>query len=149
MARDLTVAWELLMVVTRARQILATARPQIWEKARLPTAEHFTIVKASDDRGPWREWNLNGPEAVVVRVSIETLLTDGRRLASCLDVVAGPTRWLALPYIMLTERVPRLVWAGPTTELDESAGFAGFVDSAANSLVKATVELDFGGVDAL
>lgn len=148
MARDLTVAWELLVAVARARQILATARPQIWQKARLPTAEHLSIVKASADRGPWREWNLSGPESVIVRLSLETLLVDGRRLTSCLDVVTSPTRWLALPYIMLADQPPQLVWAGPTTELDESAGFAGFVDSAASNLVKATLELDFGNVGA-
>lgn len=149
MARDLTVAWELLTAVTRARAVLASVRPMIWEKARLPTAEHFLIVKPSGDRGPLQESSVNGTEAVVMRVSIETLLLDGRRLSSCLDILVSPNRWLAQPYIMLADKASQLVWAGQTTQRADSADAFGFMDSAARSLVDATIGLDFASVAAL
>jgi len=148
-ARDLTVAWELLTAVTRARQHLATGRPMIWAKVRLPTAEHFSILNVAADRGPWRDSSLDQTDAVVIRVSIETLLKDGRRLTSCLDVVAGPNRWMVQPYIMLADPAARLVWTGEMIEHDDSAGFSDFVDSAAQNLVNATLGLDFANIDAL
>jgi hypothetical protein len=106
MARDLAATWELLTAVTRARQQLASARPLIWEKARLPTSEHTLIIKASAAGERWSHTN-NGSDQVVMRVSLETLLKDGRRLASCAESV----------------------------------------DSAARSLLDATMKLDFGEID--
>jgi hypothetical protein len=147
MARDLTVAWELLTAVTRARQQLAAARPMIWEKARLPTAEHTVIVKASVDGDRWRRSNVNGTDQVVMRVSLETHLADGRRLMSCLDIVASPRRWQAQPYITLADGTERLIWEGQTSEKEDSTNFADSVDSATRSLLDATMDLDFSDID--
>jgi len=147
MARDLTVAWELLTAVTRARQQLATARPLIWEKARLPTAEHTIIVKASADGNRWRRSDANGTDEVVMRVSLETHLLDGRHLTSCLDIVASPQRWRAQPYITLADGTDQLLWEGQASERDDPADFAESVDSAARSLLRATMALDFTDID--
>jgi hypothetical protein len=147
MARDLSVAWELLTLVTRARQQLATARPLIWEKARLPTSEHTLIVKASAAGERWQSTNENGTDQILMRVSLETLLKDGRRLASCLDIVASPRRWAAQPYITLADGVNRLIWEGKQAEKDDPASFAETVDKAARSLLDATLKLDFGEID--
>lgn len=144
MARDLTVAWELLTAVTRARQALASARPLIWERARLPTAEHFLIFKATADRRLLEAGT--GPDEVVVKVSLETHLMDGRRLNSCLDIVASPSRWRALPYITLADGGEHIFWEGPATDRDDAAGFWEFVDTAAQSLLNATMALDFGNI---
>lgn len=146
MARDLAATWELLTAVTRARQQLASARPLIWEKARLPTSEHTLIVKASAAGERWSKMS-DSSDQVVMRVSLETLLKDGRRLASCLDIVASPSHWTAQPYITLGDRAQRLIWEGKATEREDSAGFAESVDSAARSLLDATMELDFGEID--
>jgi hypothetical protein len=146
MARDLTVAWELLTAVTRARAQLASARPMIWEKARLPTSEHTLIVKASAIER-WKHVSINGTDQVVMRVSLETLLKDGRRLASCLDIVASPRHWTAQPYITLADGVNRLIWEGKASEKDDPASFAETVDRAAKSLLDATMKLDFGDID--
>ena len=147
MARDLTVAWELLTAVTRARQHLATARPLIWEKARLPTAEHTVIVKASADGDRWQQPNDNGSDQVVMRVSLETHLADGRRLTSCLDIVASPRHWRAQPYITLADGVERLIWEGQASDKDDPSSFAESVDSAARNLLDATMNLDFSDID--
>lgn len=147
MARDLAAAWELLTAVTRARQQLAAARPLIWEKARLPTAEHTVIVRASADGDRWRASNVNGTDQVVMRVSLETHLPDGRRLTSCLDIVAGPRHWRAQPYITLADGVEQLIWEGQASERDDPADFAESVDSAARSLLAATMSLDFSDID--
>jgi len=146
-ARDLTAAWELLTAVTRARQQLATARPLIWEKARLPTAERAVIVKASADGNRWRQSNGNGADQVVMRVSLETHLLDGRCLTSCLDIVASPYRWRAQPYITLVDGTERLLWEGQASERDDPALFAESVDTAARSLLSATMSLDFTDID--
>lgn len=147
MARDLAVAWELLTAVTRARQQLAAARPLIWDKARLPTAEHTVIVKASADGDRWRRSNVNGTDQVVMRVSLETHLKDGRRVMSCLDIVASPRRWQAQPYITLADGTERLIWEGRASEKEDPASFAESVDSAAKSLLDATMDLDFSDID--
>jgi len=147
MARDLSVAWDLLTAVTRARQQLASARPLIWEKAHLPTAEHTVIVKASADGDRWRQSNVNGTDQIVMRVSLETHLMDGRRLTSCLDIVAGPRRWRAQPYITLADGVEKLIWEGQTSEREDPQDFAESVDLAAKSLLTATMDLDFSDID--
>jgi hypothetical protein len=146
MARDLAVTWQLLTAVTRARQQLASARPLIWEKARLPTAERMLIVKASAAGERWSRTN-NGSDQVVMRVSLETLLKDGRRLESCLDIVASPQHWTTQPYIMLGDGAQRLIWEGMSSEKDDPAGFDESVDSAARSLLDATMKLDFSDID--
>ena len=147
MARDLTVAWELLTAVMRARQQLAAARPLIWDKAHLPTAERMAIVKASADGDRWRQSNTDGTDQVVMRVSLETHLKDGRRVTSCLDIVAGPRRWKAQPYIKVADGTERLIWEGQNCEKEDPARFAESVDSAAKSLLDATVGLDFTDID--
>jgi hypothetical protein len=147
MARDLTVAWELLTAVMRARQQLSAARPLIWDKAHLPTAERMAIVKASTDGDRWRQSNADGADQVVMRVSLETHLKDGRRVTSCLDIVASPRRWQAQPYIKLTDGIERLIWEGRTSEKEDPARFADSVDSATKSLLDATVALDFTDID--
>jgi hypothetical protein len=147
MARDLTVAWELLTAVTRARQHLATARPLIWEKAHLPTAEHTIIVKAPADGIRRQESSVNATDQVVMRVSLETHLVDGRRLMSCLDIVASPHRWKAQPYITLADGVERRIWEGQSADKDDPSSFAESVDSAARSLLDATMSLDFSDID--
>jgi hypothetical protein len=147
MARDLTVAWDLLTAVTRARQQLASARPLIWEKARLPTAEHTIIVKASADGDRWKQSGSSGTDQIVMRVSLETLLADGRRLTSCLDIVASPRRWRTQPYITLADGVEKLIWEGQTSEREDPASFAESVDSAAKSLLTATMGLDFSDIE--
>jgi hypothetical protein len=144
MARDLAATWELLTAVTRARQQLASARPLIWEKARLPTSEHTQIVKASAAGERWSRTN-NGTDQVVMRVSLETLLKDGSRVSSCLDIVAGPQHWTTQPYITLGGQ--RLIWEGSTSQLEDPAGFAESVDSAARSLLDATMSIDFTAID--
>jgi hypothetical protein len=146
MARDLAAAWEFLTAVTRARQQLALARPLIWEKARLPTSEHTLIIKASAAGERWSRSN-NGSDEVVMRVSLETLLKDGRRLTSYLDIVASPRHWTTQPYIMLGDGDQRLIWEGKASEQEDPASFAESVDSAARSLLDATMKLDFTDID--
>jgi hypothetical protein len=133
MARDLSPAWELLSVVTRARLQLATARPLIWEKARLPTAERTQIVNST----------AGGTDQVLMRVALETHLPDGRLVTSCLDIVASPRRWRAQPYITLNNGTDWLVWEGAATERDDAAAFAQSVDAAARSLLSETMSIDF------
>ena len=144
MARDLAATWELLTAVTRARQQLASARPLIWEKARLPTSEHTQIVKASAAGERWSRTN-NGADQVVMQVSVETLLKDGRRLASCLDIVASPQHWTTQPYITLGGQ--QLIWEGSASQREDPAGLAESVDSAARSLLDATMKVDFTQLD--
>jgi hypothetical protein len=133
MSRDLSPAWELLSVVTRARQHLATARPAIWEKARLPTAERTQIVRST----------AAGGDQIVMRVALETHLGDGRLVTSCLDIVASPRRWRVQPYITLDNGTEWLVWEGAATERDDSTAFAQAVDSATRSLLSETMNVDF------
>lgn len=147
MARDLSAAWELLSAVTRARQQLSTARPLIWEKSRLPTAERTIIVKASADGERWGSSNVNGTDQVVMRVSLETHLKDGRRLMSCLDIVASPRLWQAQPYITLADGIERLIWEGQASGKEDSTSFAESVDSATQSLLTATMDLDFAEIE--
>lgn len=141
MSRELTVAWELLNAVARARQQLATVRPMIWERERLPTAERMVIVKASADGDRWRQ--SDGDDRVVIRVSVETHLRDGRRVTSCLDIVATPQRWFAQPYITLAGEKEQLLWEGPRSEQDDPAAFVESVDTAAKNLLDATMGIDF------
>jgi hypothetical protein len=147
MSRDLTVAWELLTAVTRAQQQIATARHQIWEKARLPTAEHTFVVTASADGERWQRSSATGPDQVVLRIALETHLKDGRRLTSCLDIVIGPTRWRTMPYITLPGGAAELLWEGRTTEKDDPAGLVDIVDSATRNLLDATMSLDLSAID--
>lgn len=145
MAHDLTAAWEFLTAATRARQRLAVARPLIWDKARLPTAEHVAILRSSaaGDRGrpPGAD-----AEVISIRVSLETLLKDGRRLASCVDLVAEPQRWRVRPYIVLGDAAERPLWEGQAIDQEDSTGFADAVDSAAYALLEATLNLDFAAI---
>ena len=137
MARDLTAAWEFLTGATRARQRLAAARPLIWNRARLPTAEHTAILRSPLDAGS---------EAISIRVSLETLLKDGRRLASCVDLVAEPRRWRVRPYIALGDVTERPLWEGQAIDREDSTGFADAVDSAAYAVLEATLNLDFAAI---
>jgi hypothetical protein len=141
MSRELTVAWELLNAVTRARQQLAAARPMIWERARLPTAERTIVLKATAEGSRWRP-SADG-DRVVIRVSVETHLLDGRRLTSCLDVIVSPQRWSVQPYIVLADGREQILWDGPIDERDDSADFLESIDVAARSLLRATMRLDF------
>ena len=133
MSRDLSPAWELLSVVTRARQQLATARPLIWEKARLPTAERTQILNSK----------AGGTDQVLMRVALETHLPDGRLVSSCLDIVATPRRWRTQPYITLNNGTDWLVWEGASAERDDATAFAQSVDAAARSLLSETLSIDF------
>lgn len=146
MARDLTAAWEFLTAATRARQRLATARPLIWDRARLPTAEHTAIVRTAPagERG----WPAGGRETdqIAIRVSLETVLKDGRRLISCLELAASPRRWRARPYIALGDSAEGPLWEGQAVERDDYTGFADAVDSAAYALLEATTSLDFAAI---
>lgn len=141
MSRELTVAWELLDAVTRARQQLAAARPMIWERSRLPTAEHTAILRATTDGTRWRP-SIDG-DRFVVRVSVETHLPDARRLTSCLDIIVSLQRWSVQPYIMLTDGREQLLWDGPIDERSDSDGFLESVDTAARNLLRATMRVDF------
>ena len=82
-----------------------------------------------------------------MRAVLETLLEDGRRLASCLDIVASPRNWTTQPYIMLGDGGQRLIWEGNASEQEDPASFAESVDSAARSLLDAAMKLDFTDVD--
>lgn len=147
MARDLTAAWEFLTGATRARQRLATARPMIWDRARLPTAEHTTVVRPlpAGDRGP-----APGPtdtDPITIRVSVETHLKDGRRLVSGVDLMAGPRRWRVRPFVALADAPERPLWQGQAIDREDSTGFADLVDSAANAVIEATMSLDFAAIE--
>jgi hypothetical protein len=146
MARDLTVAWEFLSAIARGRQRLASARPVIWEKARLPTAERTVVVTSSPIGDRTYASTPAGADEIAVRVTLETHLKDGRRLISCLDVAASPRRWRVRPYITLIDGAERSVWQGQAVERDDSAGFGDLVDSAAQSLLNATTSLDFAEI---
>ena len=146
MARDLTAAWDFLTAAARARQRLATARPLIWDKARLPTAEHAVILRTSPAVGRERAPDTAEPEQITIRISLETHLTDGRRLLSCLDLVAGARRWQALSYISLGDAAGQLLWEGQAIDRDDSAGFADAIDAAAYGLLEATMSLDFAAI---
>jgi hypothetical protein len=141
MPRDLTAAWELLNAVARARQQLSSARPLIWERERLPTAERWAIVKAGGGGDRWLQ--PAGVEQVVLRVSLETHLADGRHVTSCLDIVATPKRWFTQPYITLAGATERLLWEGSRSARDDPSGFADQVDDAARELLDATMKIDF------
>ena len=147
MARDLTAAWEFLSGATRARQRLATARPLIWDRARLPTAEHTTILRTSpsDDRGQTPAAADIDP--ITIRVSIETHLKDGRRLVSCVELVAGPRQWRVRPYVALTDAIDRPLWEGQAVDREDSTGFAEVADSAAYAVIEATLNLDFAAIE--
>jgi len=147
MARDLTAAWEFLTAVTRARQRLASARPLICEKARLPTAEHMTILRTVPEVNPSRPGNSSDAEQITIRVSLHTHFPDGRRLISAVDVSAGPRRWRVRPFTALVDSTERLLWEGQTLERDDWSGFADAVDSAANALLETTLRLDFADMD--
>jgi hypothetical protein len=147
MARDLTTAWDFLTAVMHARLRLAAARPLIWEKVRLPTAEHMSILRIVPEVNPGRPGNGSDTEHIAIRVTLATHLKDGRRLISCLDVSASPRRWRVQPYITLTEGGDRLLWEGQALERDDSSGFADAVDAAAIGLTDATLSLDFADID--
>jgi hypothetical protein len=147
MARDLTAAWEFLNAVTRARERLASARPAIWEKARLPTAEHMAVLRIVPEVNPSRPGNGPDAEHIAIRVSLDTHLKDGRRLISCVDVSASPRRWRVQPYITLTDSGDSLFWEGQALERDDSSGFADAVDAATNGLLDATLSLDFAALE--
>lgn len=68
-------------------------------------------------------------------------------MMSCLDIVASPRRWQAQPYITLADGTERLIWEGQASEKEDPASFAESVDSAAKSLLDATMELDFSDID--
>ena len=138
MARDLTAAWEFLNGATRARQRLAAARPLIWDRVRLPTAEHVAILRSAPAGA--------GAEVISIRVSLETLLKDGRRLASCVDLVAEPQRWWVRPYIVLGDATERPLWEGQAIDREDSTGFADAVDSAAYAVLEATLNLDLAAL---
>ena len=147
MARELNVAWEFLTGVSRGRQRLATARPLIWEKARLPTAERTALITAPLAGDPGQASSSIETDEITVRVALETHLKDGRRLVSCVDVTARPRRWLVHPYITLLDGAEKSIWQGQSVERDDSTGFADLVDFAAIRLVEATTSLDFAELE--
>jgi hypothetical protein len=141
MSRELDVAWELLDAVTRARQQLAAARPMIWEKARLPTAEHTVVLRATSNGGRWLP--AADGDKFVIRVSVEAHLLDGRRLTSCLDIIVSSQRWSVQPYLVLTDGRETVLWEGPVDERYDTFGFLESVDAATKSLLRATMRIDF------
>jgi hypothetical protein len=147
MARELNVAWDFLTAVAHGRQRLAAARPLIWDKARLPTALRIALIAAPLAGDPGQTSASTETDEIAVRVTLETHLKDGRRLVSCLDVIARPRRWLVHPYINLVDGAEHSVWQGQSVERDDSAGFADLVDSAAIRLVEATTGLDFAELE--
>ena len=146
MTRDLTAAWDFLVGATHARQRLATARPLIWEKARLPTAERTFVLRGSPGGGRERPPDEEDADFITIRISIETLLPDGRRLDSCVDLVAGPRRWLVRPYIAFGDALEQPLWEGQVIDRDDPTGFADAVDAAAQALLEATMSLDFAAI---
>jgi hypothetical protein len=148
MARDLTAAWEFLTGATRARQRLATARPLIWDKARLPTAEHTAILRTSPagDRAG-RPPGAADTDVITIRVSLETHLKDGRRLSSCVELVAGPRHWRIWPYIVIQDATEETLWDGQAIDREDSTGFVDAVDSAAYAVLEATMNLDFAAFE--
>jgi hypothetical protein len=68
-------------------------------------------------------------------------------VTSCLDIVASPRRWQAQPYIKLADGTERLIWEGQACENEDPAGFTESIDSAARSLLDATLGLDFTDID--
>ncbi len=147
MAQDLTVAWEFVAAVARGRQRLAAARPLIWEAARLPTAEHTTVVASPPVGNLGRPAGSAETDQIAIRLTLETHLKNGRRLVSTLDVAARPRRWRVYPFITLVDGPEQAVWQGQAIERDDSPGFADLVDSAAQSLLEATLALDFAELD--
>ena len=162
MARDLTAAWEFLTGATRARQRLATARPLIWDKARLPTAEHTAILRTSPagdraGRAPGAAATSGltlmvapgaaDTDVITIRVSLETHLKDGRRLSSCVELVAGPRHWRIWPYIVIQDATEETLWDGQAIDREDSTGFVDAVDSAAYAVLEATMNLDFAAFE--
>jgi len=142
MSGEMTAAWQLLTAVARARQQLSATRPLIWERARLPTAEHAVIVRPTDVGAP-RAGATSMAAEVVMRLTLETHLADGRRLTSCLDVVAAPNRWRARPYIELGNGPGELIWQGEVVECGDLPDLVDALDRATQALVTATLGLDF------
>lgn len=146
MSRDLSVAWELLTAVTRVHRQLAAARPQIWERFRLPTAEHTSIMSVPSEPDQLGHTDPAG-DHVAVRVSLDTHLPDGRLLSSCLDITVGPRRWRTQPYIALSGGAAHtFLWEGQAVERDDTTGFIEMIDSVTQSLLQATLGLDFGAI---
>jgi hypothetical protein len=141
MSRELIVAWEVLDAVTRARQQLAAARPMIWERSHLPTAEHTIVLRATTEGSRWRP-SADG-NTFVIRVSVEVHLPDARRLTSCLDVIVAPDRLSVHPYITLTDGREALLWDGASDERHDTIGLLETVDAAARSLLRATMRVDY------
>ncbi len=140
MSRDLTVAWELLTAIAVVQQRLATVRPFIWERTRLATAEHTLIVRANVDGDTWRPSDEG--DHVVVEVSVETRLPDGRTVGSYIEIVAGREHWRVHPYIGVDGGVETL-WELPAAERDEVTAFLESVELASRHLVSATIRVDF------
>lgn len=136
MSGEMMAAWQLLTAVARARQQLSSTRPVIWQRARLPTADHAVIL-------PPAETPAGAADQVVVRVSLETHLPDGRRVISCLDVTAKPDTWRVRPYIELSDRQNQLIWDGQFVESANPKELAGLLDRATQALISATLGLDF------
>jgi hypothetical protein len=145
MSGEMTAAWQLLTAVARARQQLSSTRPLIWERARLPTAEHAVIVRPTDGGAP-RAGASGMAAEVVMRLTLETHLANGRRLTSCLDVVAAPNRWRASPYIELADGSGELVWQGQIVECDDLIALVDALDKATQALISATLEVDFASL---
>jgi hypothetical protein len=146
LASDLSAAWEFLAGVTRARQRLATARHLIWERANLPTAEH-TVVGGSPAHADERPPESDATDPIAVIVSVETLLKDGRRLVTCVELTAGPRLWRIRPYVALADATDRPIWEGQAMDRDDSAGFADMADAAASAVVEATLSVDFSAIE--
>ena len=148
MSRDLSVAWELLTAVTRVHKQLAAARPQIWERFRLPTAEHTTIVSVPSEPDQLGRTDPSG-DHVAVRISLDTHLPDGRLLSSCLDITVSAHRWRTQPYIALSGgATTTFLWQGQAVERDDTTGFVEMIDSVTQSLLRATMGMDFGAIVA-
>jgi hypothetical protein len=145
MSGEMTAAWQLLTAVARARQQLSSTRPLIWEKARLPTAEHAVIVKPADV-GTSRAGTTGMAAEVVMRLTMEMQLQSGRRLTSCLDVVAAPNRWRARPYIEYGDGTGELVWQGEMVECGDLPDLVDSLDRATQALIAATLDLDFAAL---
>jgi hypothetical protein len=146
MSGEMTAAWQLLTAVARARHQLSATRPQIWERARLPTAEHAVIVRPAE--GAPRAGAASMAAEVVMRLTLEMHLQSGRRLTSCLDVVAAPNRWRATPYIEYEDGTGELVWQGQMVECGDLPELVDALDRATQSLIEATLSLDFAALAA-
>ena len=141
MPREMVMTWELLDAITRARQQLAAARPMIWERCHMPTAEHTAILRVVTDGAHWRP--AADGDRFLIRVWIEVVMPDARHMSSCLDFVVAPDTFSIRPYISLVDGREHLLWDGAPEVRHDTQGLLELVDFAARNLLRATMRVDF------